>query len=326
MSCNIANEYIAFSKNSIGKYLQLILNHYFDQDIYDDLINAYINTRYYNIYPRKEERFEANIVYYLKKSLQEANDDEKFRQKATYMFQMFKYIFSFDGVVECDSVRKLISEINEFRTNKLNIVDDTFEAKLYNMLENDLLAKKDFLDSFSDKNFSVNYIKVKDHVFDCVLEHKLKFSKLYSEYAITKVFNSKNISEQKSFVTYPIVAVKILQDIIKGNFTKVYLVDYVFSISTKEKKNQRLLKYIDNDITKEKIILKLNYTDYQQDKEKVYELTRNGFKIALNIDKDFEFNEENIKLLKLFTYVITSDDKFYNEIKDKCDALFIPSS
>ena len=48
---NIASEYISFSQDSIKKYLMLILDHYFDQNIYDDMINAYINTRYYNLYP-----------------------------------------------------------------------------------------------------------------------------------------------------------------------------------------------------------------------------------------------------------------------------------
>ncbi len=325
MNLNIASEYISYSQNSIKKYLQLILDHYFDQDIYDDLINAYINTRYYNMYPVVSERFEENIVYYLKLSLQGIKDDEKYKLKAEYMFKMFKYILAFDGVVECDSVRKLIREIKKFRIIELKLVDKDFEANIYNQLEEDLLAKKEYLESFIDKNFDVNYVKIKDNIFYCVLDHNLKFSKVFSDYLVSKVFNSKNIKEQKTFVTYPMVAVKALQDVIKGNFTKTYIVDYVFTIVSKQKKNEKLLKYLDNDIMKEKVVLKINYNEYVLNRDKVYELIRNGFKIALMIDKDFELTDENLKLFKLFAYVITDDNDVYNKFKDKFDVLFINS-
>lgn len=319
---NIASEYIDFSRNSIKKYLMLILDHYFDQDIYDDMINAYVNTRYYNLYPVMDEKFEANIVYYLKKSVKDI--DEKFKDKARYMFKMFKYILYFDGAFECDSVRKLISEIKMFRLIELKISDGNFESKLYNMLEEDLLAKKNFLESFSDKNFSMKYLKLKDQVFYCTLEHNLKFSKLYSDYAIEKVFCNKVISEQKLFVSYSLACIRALEDVIKGNFDKVYILDYVFSLVSKPKKNQRLLKTIDNDIIKEKLVLKIKYSDYVANHDAVYDLTRNGFKIALEIDSSFEFNDENSKILKIFAYIITSDSKLYDSNHD-FEIIYLPS-
>ncbi len=323
---NIASEYILFSQKAIKKYLILILDHYFDEDVYDDLINAYINTRYYNLYPKVAERLEENIVYYLKKSLQEKKDDEKFKEKAKYMFQMFKYILYFDAVLECDSVRTLITEIKRYRIIELKLTNADFEAKLYNVLEKDLISKKEFLESFDDANFTMHYVKIKDQVFNTVLEHNLKFSKLYSDYAINKVFNSKAISEQKLFVSYPMTCVKALNDVIKGNYEKKYLVDYVFSIAGKPKKNKKLLTYIDNDIIREKIILKVSYADYISAKDKVYELTKGGFKVALEIDKTFEFNDENVKLLKLFSYLVVGDSEFYDTIKDKYEVLYIPNS
>ena len=319
---NIASEYISFSQNSIKKYLMLILDHYYDQSIFDDMINAYINTRYYNLYPVISDKFEENIVYYLKKSV--LNIDDKFKDKARYMFKMFKYVLYFDGAFECDSVRKLISEIKMFRLIELKLSDNNFESKLYNMLEEDLIAKKNFLDSFSDKNFTMNYLKLKDKIFYCVLDHNLKFSKLYSDYAIEKVFSNKVISEQKLFVSYSLACVKALEDIIKGDFDKIYILDYVFSLVSKPKKNQRLLKTIDNDIIKEKLVLKIKYSDYLTNHEAVYELTRNGFKIALEIDSSFEFTDENNKLLKIFAYIITSDSKLYDSALD-FDLIYLPS-
>ena len=144
------------------------------------------------------------------------------------------------------------------------------------------MEKKEYLESFIDKNFDVNYVKIKDNIFYCVLDHNLKFSKVFSDYLVSKVFNSKNIKEQKSFVTYPMVAVKALQDVIKGNFTKTYIVDYVFTIVSKQKKNEKLLKYLDNDIMKEKVVLKINYNEYVLNRDKVYELIRKHFYTGVN--------------------------------------------
>ena len=189
-----------------------------------------------------------------------------------------------------------------------------------------MLAKKDFLESFDDKNFSMNYVRIKEHTYYCVLDHNIKFSKLYSEYAIRKVFNSKSINEQKLFVTYPVVGVKALLDIIKGDFERRYIVDYVFSITEKPKKNKRLLRYINNDIIKEKIILSIEYSDYKHNSEKVYQLTREGFKIALKIDNEFVIDEETQKLIKLFELLVTDDQNIFNNFKDRLNILLITNS
>ena len=153
----------------------------------------------------------------------------------------------------------------------------------------------------------------------------MKFSKLYSDYAIKKVLNSKEIREQNLFVTYSYVGVKILQDIIKGIFKKQYLVDYVLSLKDKPKKKKRLLNMIDNDITKEKLALKITYQDYLENKEEIYELTREGFHIALILDETFAFNEETKKLLKVFTFLITSHQALYDVLKESFEVLYIPS-
>ncbi len=326
MSCNIVNEYISYSKKAIKKYLQMILQRYFDQDIYDDLINAYINTRYYNMYQSVDRRFEVNIVYYLKKAVEDVKDDSKYRMKAKAMFSMFKYIIYFDNVRECSSVRVLIQEIDAFRKKELGIDEENFEVSFYNQLKDDLVAKKEFIDGFEDKNFIINYIKVnKEQIYDCQLEHKLKFSKIYSDYIINKVFNSKDMKEQRLLVTYPLVTVKILQDIIKGNFKKTYLVPYTLSLKEKPKKKKRILNIIDNDIVKEKISLKVEYEEYLQDKEAVYDLTRNGFHISLVLKGNVDLPRDMFVLFDVFTYIITDNVEFYQQYKDQYPLLYIPS-
>lgn len=322
MSCNIVNEYIDFSRKAIKKYVKMILERYYDQDLFDDVINAYINTRYYDMYQNVDDRFKVNIVYYLKKALEKVKDDDTYKNKARYMFHTFKYILYFDSVIECDSIRPIIHEIYDYR-KKLGLIDEDFESKFYNVLKDDLLAKKNFINSFNDKNFNVDYVKIEKQVFDCNLVHNIKFSKIYSDYAINKVFDSKEIGEQKLFVTYSLLGCKVLQDIIKGNFTKEYLVDYEVSLKNKPKKKKKLLNIIDNDIVKEKVFLKIPFSKFMEDKDEIYSLTKAGFKIAIILDSSFVFEYENVMLLKVFSYIITDD--YYNELKNIYNTLYIPS-
>ena len=133
------------------------------------------------------------------------------------------------------------------------------------------------------------------------------------------------MQEQKLFVLYSLVGVKILQDIIKGIFHKTYLLDYVLDLKDKPKKKKRLLTMIDNDITKEKMAFKIEWKDYLKNKDEVYELTRSGYHIAIVLDDSFVLDEDSKARLKVFTYVITHYDAMYDKLKDEFDILYIPS-
>lgn len=323
MKTNIIDEYVNFSKKSIHGYLKLILKQKFDVDVYDELINAYINSRYYHKGKYISRKFEVNIIYNLKNALIGMKDDNKYQKKAKYMFQMFKYILYFDNVLETDSVLKMIKQINKYRIEQLGISEENFENELYNMIKDNLTAKEEFLNSFDSKKFNINYIKVGYRIYDCILEHRIKFPKLYSDYSINKVFENKEISEQKLFVIYPIITKKILLDIIKGNFTKAYMVDYYTYLKEKPRKKKKLFNLIDNNIIKEKIIIKIPFNDYLNNKEEVYEFTRNGFNVALIIKDKENINREQIELLKLFKYVITPNEEIVNILKGHIKVLLI---
>ena len=100
------------------------------------------------------------------------------------------------------------------------------------------------------------------------------------------------------------------------------MVPYCLGLKDKPKKKKRLLNIVDNEITKEKLFLKLSFSEYIQNKDEVYSLTKSGFKFAVVLDDEFKLNDENKVLLKVFSYVIT--DKFYDELKDSYDCLYIP--
>lgn len=325
MSSNIMEEYINFSKKCIHKYIKKIMDRQFDQDVFNDLIKVYIDARYYNLYEQKYKAFETNISYYLLKTTLELLKNEKEEQNIKIMFSLFEYILYFDNVMECDSAKKIIKKLNDFRIEKLKINEENFVEDFFQMVKEDLTRKKIFMQNLECKDFTVFYDKTnQNNIYDTTIEYELKFPKIYSKYAIDKAFKSKEINEQKLFVIYPTVTSKIISDVIKGQFKKTYLVDYNIELHEKPKKIKRLYALINNDIVKEKLIIKINFKDFTKWKEDIYEYMRSGFRYAIILDKSFEITVKNLEILQIFKYIIIDKKSiFYQDFKDLEKAIII---
>lgn len=327
MSCNIMKEYVDFSRKCIKNYIKLIMDKQFEQEVFDELVNVYIDVRYHNLYEKKYKKFQNNISYHLLqetyKLLEQDDKSEKEKDNIKKTFSLFEYILYFDNVMDCDSAKEIIKKIQDTRINKLNIKDDDFPSTFFEVLKKDLNKKKEFLNKLETKDFNIVYSKTnQDYVYDTYLEHNLKFPKIYSKYAIDKAFVSKEISEQKLFVIYPSIVGKVLKDVLKGDFKKNYLVDYVASINDKPRKSKRLLSMFDDDISKEKIIMKISYKDFIKYKDQFYQYMRAGYRFAIILDETFILNAQNLEILQVFKYIIVNKNYIYfKEFKDLANTI-----
>ena len=73
------------------------------------------------------------------------------------------------------------------------------------------------------------------------------------------------------------------------------------------------------------IVLKINYNDYIAKKEEVYNLTREGYHIAIIMNDSKALDDDTKRLLKAFTYLIVSDNDIYEKLQDEFELLYIPS-
>ena len=322
MSINIINQYINFSKKCINKYMKFIMQKKFNQDIFDELIKTYIDVRYYDLYEHQKKSNSSNITYYLSEKthvlMQEENKSKSEKENIKNMFLIFYYILVFDNVISCDSAKQMIKKLNDFRIDKLNINEDNFEKEMFDMVKEDLLRKKQYITNFDNKDFNTIYNKTNiKNLYNVEIESKIKFPKIYSKYAIDKVFVSKEINEHKLFIIYPIVAAKILSNIIDGQFNKQYLIDYNINLINKEKKLKRLFSFIDDDVTKEKIIIKINFTDFLSNKNFFVNSMKSGFNYAVRIDNKFKLDRNNIDILKFFKYIVIKNS--HANYKELCN-------
>lgn len=314
-SCNIISNYIDYSSKSTKALLKLVFDKKFDNDIYETFNEVYNQVRYKNELEDKCGSLLKNVDYYLCEKANELKKDyEKKYDNVVDYLTAYVAIFVMDTLNEYD-LGLLSKNISNFRADYL-LKDEIDFDKRFISLTNEIVENKNkFLEQFKSDSFYIRcYLTNEKKVYNTTLKHSLEFPKIYSDYAINKVFNSDIINEDKIMIEYNLVCARLLNDIIHGNFNTNYLVSFSPSFFDKENKINKLLTIIDNDIAKEKIAIKINYKDYINNKDKVSELITNGYNFAVILDDTYEHYENNKRIVtSLFKYVmINVNNKYYH--------------
>ncbi len=321
MSINIINKYTDITKKQMNTYMKLVFGNLFNKEYNDAYIQKYINTRYYNYNEADvKETFRARVLSELKDT--EENliinniSDRDLIQKMDVFFQ---YVVYFDDIVKCKDIKKKIERVTKLRKKLLNKTSEMFEKNLYEKMMDYKQQKEEMLKSFETDDFYIkltNYPK-RYNLYRVNLKHNVEIPLEYSEFAINKAFNSGIIQEDKLIVEYYLVEVEILKDILKQRFSKQYIVEFSETVLKKAKKLKTLLNIINNPITQDKMILKFQYEDYITHKEKIHDMIRDGYKIAVILDDSFVINTRNVQTLDIFKYVILNKQlESYEKIKE----------
>lgn len=321
MSVNIINKYTDITRKQMSTYMKLVFGNLFNKDYNDVYIQKYINTRYYNYNEADvKETFRARILSELKDAEETlCIDNISDRDLIQKMDVFFQYVLYFDDIVKYKDLKKKIERVTKLRKKLLNKYSETFEKTLYNKMLEFKEQKEKMLESFETDDFYLkltNYPK-RYNVYRVNLKHNVEIPIEYSEFAINKAYNSGIIQEDKLVVEYYLVEAQILKDILKQRFSKQYIVEFSESIFKKAKKLKTLLNIIDNPITQDKMILKMQYEDYLSNKDKIHDLLRDGYKVAVILDDSFTINSRNVQTLDMFKYVILNKQlESYEKIKD----------
>ena len=320
MSINIMNKYIEITKKQISTYLKLVFEKQYNKRYNDIYTEKYINSRYYNFFNDNDENTTIRKIvleelrktqeYLISTDLQEKEIIEKI-----HIF--FCYFLYFDDVVYCKDVKIKISQIAKLRKKILNKECEEFEENLYREMITLNDEKEKLLSNFDTDEFSLkikNYKTVKN-IYRVILKQNIKFPIEYSELAVNKVFNVGIINEDKLIIEYYLITVQIIKDIIRPNFKKQYIVEFAETLLSKPKKILGILNVIDNSAIQDKISLKVRYEYYLENKEKIYELMREGYRFAIILDNSFEVDYKNMENLKMFKYVLLNrESKHYSKI------------
>ena len=237
----------------------------------------------------------------------------------------FYYVLYFDNVVYYKDLRNKVEQIAKIKKRIYGDVQEEFIEILYQKMQQYIEQKKELVERFSTENFYIRITNYPDrsNVYRINLKYKnIKFPLEYSEFAINKAFQVGLMAEDKLVVEYYLVVIQILKDILKLNFKRKYILEFADTLLKKPKKIKGFLNIINSSAVQEKVSLKIRYEQFVQNKETIYELMRNGYKITIILDNSFDVTFKNIETLEMFEFVIVNRDlKKYNEIKQNIQEL-----
>lgn len=310
---NIEN-YLKSIKECYIQFLKEILGKYYNKNLILSFLNEYINIRYYNLNEIKFKSLEKNIKYYLNENaLNFINDYDKKLVENNYYF--FWYICYLDNIVECPSNKILINKIMLDRQEKLSLENDIINI-LEIIIKNIHKIQNDFFSKYESNTFSLKISKTNlKNVYFTNINYAIAFPKIYSNYSINKVYNSSIITEDMHFILYNMISVLLLKNVINNNFDEFYIVTFPLSIILKKDKLNRLINVLRSDIIKNNIVINIKYEDYLNNKDLIDSYIKEGFKFSLELDDKFEFNDNNLIWLEIFSYVYGTQNSLIDKNK-----------
>lgn len=287
--------------------------------VYDEVFDVYKKVRFFNEYKQIKKDFSSNVDYYLLNKARYLKESGQYNANTVDATACFvNILFLYDaGLMSQD---KLISFVDFYRKKYLNL-DNEFQKEFITLLNEISSKKRAYFAQFESNVYEVKYLLTNiKKVYNITLSYDLKFPKLYSQFAIDKVFNNDVIGEDKLFIEYYMVLSKILTDVIGFDFSGYYLMEFAVSLLEKDEKFARFLNVIDNDFIKEKLSFKIFHRDFLLNKDKILDLINVGYNFTIIIDDSYEDDGSNREYIKsLFKYIMVDIDSSVYNVFSKFD-------
>ena len=335
---NLMDVYLSFTERKIKKYMKLIFNQYYDENIVNEYLRTYINARYYNIiniekparafYLRILDELDYKEDTLMEKCEKEAESLSEKQQRLKVIStvkEVFGYILFFDNVRNIENF-KTIGSIKEIVAKALAVASEAYgfkvpkdaEDKIYKEIKSDLLSKDLFLDKFDTDEFMLNFenSELRDDLFFVELLYNVKMPMQYSSQAVAQVFSEGIIAEDKLQVEYLLLSIIVIRDIVNGSFKDTYIAEFAPTLFKKKQKLDSLLSIIDNQALQSEISLNIMYSDYIKNKNSVFDYTKKGFNFTITLDNSIQ-STEDVEELKMFKIVIAQKNLvLYRDLKN----------
>ena len=316
MARNIIKDYLDYDKNCLKEYINTITNKKLNSKICDMIVDTYVNVRYYNMYEQVKKYPIDNIEYYVienyKKQFSDKNKDKTIPLIVDALI-MVRYVILYEKYSKNKSAVKQLVNYEEKIKDKFSDTE-VLVSGLFKAVKDNFHKKEKYLNELLSNDFSVvkNNTNIKN-VYDLYFDNSVKIPDLFSDIAISRVYNNGIIYEDKMLVFYNLTVREVLLDMTNYEYNIKYLVDFPSSLISKRNKLLALLKIIDLDYLKERIIFKVFYSEYVNNKDDFDKLIHDGYSLAVIIDDDIKGNKV---LLSIFSYILIDNIKFKEGLDD----------
>ena len=320
MTNNIMEKYIKITTTFIKDFTKMFFAEKYNEEIAKEYISTYIDARIYNFGEDSQKFFYRRIYFSLlnkKKELEEKFEkiDKQFLEENVKIYQ---FIFYMDGVRPITDLDEFVSLICEKRKKSFDLDSiGGLNARITKLVKKYKKDKEDFFKEFETEDFSLaidKYILI-DDTYKVDIDYNFKIPYIYSNEVINEVYNAGTVNEDKLIIEYILLSLECIKDIEKGNFDKKYIVNLANTLLTKQSKLKQTLRVINNAAIQDKVFLKIYYKDFEENKEILYSLIKDGYKFAVILDDSFNPTQINLKKVSIFDYLIVPQNgKNYQKI------------
>ena len=321
MTTNLMDQYIQNTRNNIKDFTKMFFGEEYNEEISNEYIDTYIESRIYNFGEGKDKFFyiRINSNLSIKKNELQMRFPKIEEKVLDDNLRIYQFVFYIDGVrpiADLPQFCKLVCDKRNTQFELKSVIN--LEERLLKLIKRVNEEKESFFKKYETEYFSLNIEKYKliDNTYKVDLNYEFKIPYIYSEKVIEEVYNEGVINEDKLMIEYTLLTLLCIKDINKGNFDTKYIVNFASSLYKKKQKLKQTLKILDNAVAQDKVFLKLNYHDFEENKELIYELMKDGFRFAIIIDDTFSPSIMELKKLSIFKYLLIAEQsKNFDEIK-----------
>ena len=321
MTTNLMDQYIQNTRNNIKDFTKMFFGEEYNEEISNEYIDTYIESRIYNFGEGEDKFFyiRINSNLSIKKNELQMRFPKIEEKVLDDNLRIYQFVFYIDGVrpiADLPQFCKLVCDKRHTQFELKSVIN--LEERLLKLIKRVNEEKESFFKKYETEYFSLNIEKYKliDNTYKVDLNYEFKIPYIYSEKVIEEVYNEGVINEDKLMIEYTLLTLLCIKDINKGNFDTKYIVNFASSLYKKKQKLKQTLKILDNAVAQDKVFLKLNYQDFEENKELIYELMKDGFRFAIIIDDTFNPSIMELKKLSIFKYLLIAEQsKNFDEIK-----------
>lgn len=209
------------------------------------------------------------------------------------VFNMFLLINSMDNIdgnnlekiiLECDNLdiidkNILIKKLSKIHKTYYNIYFDYYNKLTVDKFELIHNRKIDTGGLFEVGDFDVTNVS-----------SSIQFSKIFSDYIIDKTYNSDVILEDIREVQLKLISFCVLDDLLRFNHRRKYVINFPDTIFKKERKVRNVLNAIGDGYSQNKIFILVDLETVKSSKNEILKLRKDGFKFIVQV------NAEGMKL------------------------------
>ena len=200
--------------------------------------------------------------------------------------------------------------------------DSLFQEDITKLMTSVKKKRDKFLAYFNTKDFELErFTTSKENVIDIELKHNLKFPKIYSDYAIERVFTTEDIGEDRLFIEYYLMTNLIINDIKACMTNNNYLIEFTASLFEDKERLNKLLNIASDECFKNQAVLKISLDDYIKYGNNIKDMIRNGYKFAIDIGK--EVIDDDFVLFNIFEYIIVAKRSKYCKLAKENDKIIM---